>query len=124
MAPDQSDFLQRSMFEPDRDSLQSGHRPTMLDIRPRNKARLALPYTALRKVEYDPDANPPLTITFSSHVVTVEGRHLESLYLAVVGQRAQAIVEQNPRHDEEPDGVVWIESLRITEKQKRDSEDP
>lgn len=123
MAPDQYDFLQRSMFEPDRDSLQSGHRPTMLDIRPRNGARLALPYTALRKVEYDPDAMPPLTITFSSHVVTVEGRHLESLYLAVVGQRAQAVVEQNPRHDEEADGVVWIESLRITEKQKSRPED-
>lgn len=117
-----SDFLHRSMFEPDRESLQSGLRPPMLDIRPRSGARLALPYTALRQVEFDPDVRPPLVITFSSHVVSVDGRNLESLYLALVSHRAQSIIEQNPRHEEDGQNGVWIESLRIKKKRKQRSQ--
>lgn len=97
-------------------AVESGAKPPMLDIRPKAGPWMALPYVALRKVQYDPDGRPPLVIEFSSHIIEVEGRWLEGVYTAVVGHKARVLAEVQELYLEDGEPVPFIERLRVKAK--------
>jgi len=118
------DELKRSILGADASALESGGTPRlMLDFRPKRGEWLALPYTALRSVRYDPDDRPVVSIEFSSHVIEVEGRKLEGLYLAVVSQRASTIAEVQELYLDEEESRCFVERLTIRRKAQRGAED-
>ena len=107
--------LRKTILGDDQASMEAMPMPRMLDLRPARGAWMALPYQSLRGVEYDPDRNPSMTIEFSSHVIEVTGRNLQSVYTAVVGHRAAVLAEVSELYIEE-EGAVFIERLVIRRK--------
>lgn len=116
MTDDLRNRLRRRIQGTDVDAVQRAERPQMLDFRPTDGSRLALPYLSLRRVEFSPDEQPPLTIEFSSHTITIDGTQLETAYLAVITQSVLSLIERSPRGPEPDDGDVVVESLRIERK--------
>ncbi|MFG0305754.1 MAG: hypothetical protein ACF8Q5_06020 [Phycisphaerales bacterium JB040] len=107
--------LRKTILGDDQASMEAMPMPRMLDLRPARGAWMALPYQSLRGVEYIPDRNPSMTIEFSSHVIEVTGRNLQSVYTAVVGHRASVLAEVSELYIEE-EGAVFIERLVIRRK--------
>ena len=107
--------LRKTILGDDQASIEAMPMPRMLDLRPARGAWIALPYQSLRGIEYDPDRKPSLTIEFSSHVIEVTGRNLQSVYTAVVGHRASVLAEVSEMYVEE-EGTVFIERLGIRRK--------
>lgn len=116
MTSDRRKQLHQTITGASNESVRRSASPQMLDLNPRRGSRIALPYMMLRRVEYNPDASPPLTIEFSSHVVGVDGSNLESVYLAVITQSALSLIERSLRASEATPGDVTVESLSIEAK--------
>ena len=117
---ERSQELRRAIHGDEHASVESMPRPMMLDIRPRKGPWIALPYLALRRVEYDPDRRPAVLIEFSSHTIEVQGRKLEGLYLAVVGQRASVLSEVQELYiEDDREGAAVIQKLTIRKKTKK-----
>ncbi|MAY74809.1 MAG: hypothetical protein CMJ31_08885 [Phycisphaerae bacterium] len=117
---ERSQELRRAIHGDEHASVESMPRPMMLDIRPSKGPWVALPYIALRRVEYDPDRRPAVLIEFSSHTIEVQGRKLEGLYLAVVGQRASVLSEVQELYiEDDREGTAVIQKLTIQKKSKR-----
>lgn len=114
MAGNPLEAARRAILGNELASVTDGIRPGMLDLRPRKGHWLALPYTALREVKYDPGARPPLRIEFSSYAVEIEGTSLEGVYHSVVGMRAmtlsevQSLYRLGEEYDEEPPNIDRI----------------
>lgn len=122
MDSDKLDELRRAIRAEDDGSASVAASPRMLDIRTLNQGWLALPYEALRRVEYDPREKTPLRIYFSSHILELEGRNLQALYRTVVSKRLDQLREIGERHDVGgPDDAV-VHSLRILEKPQTERE--
>lgn len=115
------DQIRRALHDDHNESLRTGERPPMLDIRPSRGAWLALPYLSLREVKYDPDAKPPLTIEFSSYMVEVEGHRLEGLYHALVGQRASVLAAVQALYVDDGETRPVVERVVVKRKQRQDS---
>lgn len=116
MDSEKLDELRRAIRAEEDGSASVAASPRMLDIRTLNQGWLALPYEALRRVEYDPREKPPLRIYFSSHILELEGRNLQALYRTVVSKSLDQLREIGERHDVGgPDDAV-VHSLRILEK--------
>lgn len=90
--------------------------PPMLDIRTLKKGWLALPYDSLRRVEFNPDGKPPLRVHFSSHILELQGRNLQTVYRALASKRLGQLREVGERHDtgQKDDAVVHV--LTIVDK--------
>ena len=67
----------------------------MLDVRTRDGRAYGLPYSYLLSVELDQtsDVDPTLTLSFSTHTVTVSGGRLGSMYVDLLSQRLPGISE-------------------------------
>ena len=114
--------LRKTILGDDQASIEAMPMPRMLDFRPARGPWLALPYQSLRRVEYDPDRNPSLSIEFSSHIIEVTGRNLQSVYTAVTGHRASVLAEVSEMYIEE-EGAVFIERMTIRKKRAGGEED-
>lgn len=68
----------------------------MLDLHLANGDRVALPYSLLMKIEFDPSEG--ITLRFSTDDVTIKGRRLEPLYKALMQQRVSGIGEASNGH--------------------------
>ncbi|MGL5095331.1 MAG: hypothetical protein ACRDD1_07065 [Planctomycetia bacterium] len=89
----------------------SSRPPMMLEFRRRNGDRFALGYGYLIRVDFNPSRG--VVLEFTDGRVEVEGRRLEPLFHAVVGQRASRIVEIDEWQAEAlPSGETVVTALR------------
>ena len=69
----------------------------MLDLQLGNGNRMALPYSTLMKVTFDPSAG--MTLHYPGEEVTLKGQRLESLYKAIAQQRVTSVRAVGSRID-------------------------
>lgn len=84
----------------------------MLDFQSRGGDAIAMAYSYLQTVRFDPSVG--LTLSFTTHSVTLMGRNLNELYKALLDQIVRRIEEQG-EHDREPDGAPVVSRIRIDE---------
>ena len=89
---------------------QQGH-VLMLDVRLRSGVRLALPYSYLSHVNFDPSA--AIEAVFSSHAVTIQGRNLRPVYEGLLVHRVEWLQEGAPRHDPHPETATYITQIVV-----------
>lgn len=116
MDPEKLNQLRQSIWAEHDGSASLGTSPRMLDIRTLAGRWMALPYEALRRVEFHPAEKPPLVIYFSSHVLEIDGRNLQALYRAVVTKKLDQLREINERHDVGDQDEAVVYSLLIRQK--------
>lgn len=83
----------------------------MLDLRRKTGDRMALPYTYLTAVTFDPSKG--ITLEFTGHQVVIHGRNLEPVYVAIVAYRASWLQELGHRHDTYGDDATVISAIEI-----------
>ncbi|MFN0011739.1 MAG: hypothetical protein ACKVS8_08875 [Phycisphaerales bacterium] len=83
----------------------------MLDLVFKSGDRLALSYSYLTKVELQ--ASGSITLTFSTAMVTVEGRGLMPLHNALLSHMVRRISEVGSRVDPDDD-KPWIKSIAVS----------
>ena len=115
--------MKQAIFGDELSSVTDGVSPGMLDLRPRKGQWLALPYTAIREVSYNPSSKPPLRVEFSSCIIEIEGSHLKGVYLSIVGMRAVTLTEVQSMHrigdESEDQNVPNIDRISIKRKKTR-----
>lgn len=100
------------------DSFVKGNRPALIEFVTHRGTRLALPYLALRMIEFVPDRDHPLVITFSSHVVRLKGQGLITLHQLLLAQTLMSVLERSERYAEEGSQSVRVTSLQIAAKRQ------
>ena len=83
----------------------------MLDVRLRSGARLALPYSYLIFINFDPSTG--IEAVFSSHAVTIQGRNLRPIYEGLLLHRVEWLQEGDPRHDPHPETATYITRIAV-----------
>lgn len=80
-------------------------RELMLDVRVENGNAFALPYSHLNFIKLEAEA---LTLSFSTHLVTIEGKHLRPLYEALSEHsvRYVTVVTANQDHPLENESII------------------
>ncbi len=86
--------------------------PIMLDIRATTRDAVAMPYSYLEMIQYDPSV--AIVITFAVCEVRIEGRNLAELYAALTEHKVNYIQENNAKYDEVPESSPFIERIEIT----------
>ena len=86
--------------------------PIMLDIRATTRDAVAMPYSYLEMIQYDPSV--ALVLTFAACEVRIEGRNLAELYAALTEHKVNYIQENNAKYDEVPEDSPFIERIEIT----------
>lgn len=89
-----------------------GSRPLMLDLRTRGGDATGIAYSYLQTVRHIPSVG--LTLSFTTHLVTLHGRNLGELYLSLLAQAVRSIVEQG-EHDREPEEALVVSRIRVEE---------
>lgn len=82
----------------------------MLDLRFRDGKRVAMPYGYLSQAELEPAQR--LVLRFASATVTISGRNLDQIYIAVLSHTAIAIVQAEATFDAGGDGP-YVEGISI-----------
>jgi hypothetical protein len=85
--------------------------PFMLDIRATVGQYVALPYTYLEMVQFDP--SNALLLTFAVCEVRIEGRNLFDLYSALVQHRVEYIQENDAKYEQAAEKWPFIERIEI-----------
>lgn len=86
--------------------------PMMLDIRAVTRDAVAMPYSYLEMIQYDPSV--ALVLTFAACEVRIEGRNLAELYAALTEHKVNYIQENDSKYDEVPEESPFIERIEIT----------
>ncbi len=86
--------------------------PIMLDIRATTRDAVAMPYSYLEMIQYDPSV--AIVITFAVCEVRIEGRNLAELYAALTEHKVNYIQENDAKYDEVPESSPFIERIEIT----------
>lgn len=110
------DRLSQTLDEVNTDSFVKGNRPALVEFVTHRGVRLALPYLALRQVQFEPDRDYPLTVTFSSHVIRLRGQGLITLHQLLLAQSLMTVLERSERYLHEGSPSVRVTSLQISEK--------
>lgn len=88
--------------------------PFMLDVRMMDKQRIALAYSHLAKIGFDP--SDAIVLEFSSQLVRIEGRHLQRVYENLVMQNVTYIQEENLELEHQvPANETFISKIEIGE---------
>lgn len=82
----------------------------MLDLVQRDGTRTALSYSYLVSIRFE--AGGALTLEFVGHTVTISGRNLEPVYIALKGHTAQRIAESASEFDDGK-AEVFVETIDI-----------
>ena len=86
--------------------------PFMLDVRKVDKQRLALSYSHLTKAAFDPSG--VIVLEFSSHIVRIEGRHLQQVYENLLLQNVIYLQEENAEIEQQiPVEETFISNIEI-----------
>jgi hypothetical protein len=85
--------------------------PYMLDIRATVGDFIALPYTYLEMVQYNP--SEALLLTFAVCEVRIEGRNLFDLYAALVQHRIEYIQENDAKYEKAADKKPFISRIEV-----------
>lgn len=86
--------------------------PRMLDIRATVRQSVALPYTFLEMVQYDPSIG--LLLTFAVCEVRIEGRCLDELYNGLVQHTVEYIQENDAKYEKDvPNKKPFISRVEI-----------
>ena len=84
----------------------------MLDIRAITRDAVAMPYSYLEMIQYDPSV--AIVVTFAVCEVRIEGRNLAELYAALTEHKVNYIQENDAKYDEVPEESPFIERIEIT----------
>lgn len=114
--PSPLERLSQTLEEVNTDSFVKGNRPALVEFVTHRGVRLALPYLALRKIEFEPDRDHPLTVTFSSHVIRLKGQGLITLHQLLLAQSLMTVLERSERYMQEESQSVRVTSLQIVPK--------
>lgn len=88
-------------------------RESMLDVRLEGEA-FALPYAHLNHIKLDGEST--LILSFSSHLVKIQGERLRPLYEAFMEQTVRfvkVVKDGGQTHEQAPSGDPWISSLDL-----------
>lgn len=83
----------------------------MLDVRLCSGARLALPYSYLIFVNFEPSTG--IEAVFSSHAVHVQGRNLRPVFEGLLAHRLEWVQEGDVRHDIGPESATYITHIAV-----------
>lgn len=83
----------------------------MLDIRQKEGDRTALPYAYFTAFKFDKSGN--LVLEHTSHLVTIRGRNLGSLYTALLNHQVTFIQEEDIRYDTSKESDTFIETIVV-----------
>lgn len=111
--------MRQTIRSAENDCYVEGSRPALVEFVSKRDVRLALPYLALRMVEYDPNQDNPLKITFSTHIISVGGRGLLTIHQLLLAQMLMSVIERSERYDSAERASVWVDSIRIERKKTR-----
>lgn len=97
----------------DRTSVPNGAamRTLELDVRFKTGDRWAFPYAYKTAIQFN--LSGTITIYFSTHVVTIKGRNLASLYAGLIGHTVAEIQEQESEFDDSPEGEAVVNALTV-----------
>lgn len=85
----------------------------MLELRFKTRNSIALPYSYLTKVTYDPSVG--ITIEFAGDTVQITGRNLDPVYHALVHHKAASIRERDETDDTLPNTECVVSRIVITQ---------
>jgi hypothetical protein len=88
-------------------------RELMLSLRQQSGKAEAFPYAYLYNVQKNSEGTA-VTLTFSAHVVSIEGENLVGLYDALLGWGIQFVQEM--QSDVRRDGEAFIKSISVMER--------
>lgn len=91
---------------------RTGRPALMLDLRCLPSLSLALSYSYLMSVAFDPSGE--LLLLFTSHKITVKGKHLRRVYDALLAHTLRYIQEENADYESE-DAETFISEIEIEE---------
>ncbi len=83
----------------------------MLDIRATGRDAVALPYSYLEMVQYNPSV--ALLLSFATCEVRIEGHRLPALYEALVQHSVEYIQENDVKYEKPDDKQPFIERIEI-----------
>jgi hypothetical protein len=83
----------------------------MLDIRATGRDAIALPYSYLEMVQYNPSVD--LVLSFATCEVRIEGHRLPALYEALVQHSVEYIQENDVKYEQPGDKQPFIERIEI-----------
>ena len=92
-------------------SVSRSNPPMMLDIRATAGEAIALPYSYLEMVQFNPSV--ALVLTFTSCEVRIEGQRLFSVYEAIVQHTVTYIQENDAKYEKAHDKLPFIERIEI-----------
>ena len=93
---------------------RNGRQVLMIDIRTLKGVRLALAYSYLTSIFFDPSGI--IELSFVSHNVRISGQNVEPLYNRLVSYSVRYIQEQNPEHEQTaPGSDTFIASVEISD---------
>lgn len=91
-------------------SANQGHE-LMLDVRLKTGDRVALPYSYLSRIEFDPSA--ALLLDFTATRLTIRGRNLGPLYNGLLMHKVTWIQESDPMNQADVDTTTLISGVQI-----------
>lgn len=83
----------------------------MLDIRATGRDAVAMPYSYLEMVQYNPSV--ALVLSFATCEVRIEGHRLPALYEALVQHSVEYIQENDIKYEQPDDKHPFIERIEI-----------
>jgi hypothetical protein len=89
-------------------------RELMLSLRQLTGKAEAFPYAYLYNVQKNSDGTAVM-LTYSAHIVSIEGKNLEGLYDALLGWGIQFVQEMKP--EDRGDSSAFVKSISIMERQ-------
>lgn len=88
------------------------NRPLMLDVRATVREFVALPYTYLEMVQYNPSEG--ILLTFATCEVRIKGSKLDDLYTGFVQHMVEFIQENDAKYEPSADQSLFISRIEIT----------
>jgi hypothetical protein len=92
-------------------SVSHSNPPVMLDIRATAGEAVALPYSYLELVQFNPSV--ALVLTFATCEVRIEGQRLFPVYEAIVQHVVAYIQENDAKYEKADDKLPFIERIEI-----------
>ncbi len=96
-----------------RSSVQSGDvmRALELDLRFKTGDRWAFPYAYKTAIHFN--LSGVITIYYSTHIVTINGRNLATLHAGLVGHTVAEIQEQESEFADVPEGEPFVTAVTV-----------
>jgi hypothetical protein len=102
-------------------SLVSEERPFLIDFEMLNGNHVALPYTSVLFVSFNPSQQ--IVILFATHTVRIKGVNLKPIYEALLREAVGTLKEVSDRPHQYPKNVPLVFWIAITQRGKDSADD-